>query len=274
MMSSALEAVHISVGCAVLGVAVTAAESLWHWSRGHYDRGGIWPWHIMREIYTERVGDILTPLMVNRSVAFVFAARIVCAGLVLLSYAQASSAVVPLGALVATQGLLVLRARWGGEGADQMTTILLIGGLMAEMFRSQSPVATSVALFVGAQITLSYLASGGAKMFGAPWREGTALTRVMNHHNYGHPWLSRVLSGYPLLGRAACAAVIGFQVSFLLFYLLPMPYALIYPAAGVMFHLGIAYFMRLNLFFVTFVGTYPCLIFTHQVVHGFLAGLV
>lgn len=269
MAWSALQSIHFAVICAVAGIVVTSAEALWHWSKGHYDAGGIWPWGIAREAYSARVGAVLTPLMSNRGMLVIHGARIAGAGAVLLAYAEQGSALVPLSVLIATHCILQLRSRWGGEGADQMTILVLIAGLLADSLPDPR-VATSVALFIGGQITLSYLASGGAKLFGAKWRNGTALGEIMNQHTYGHPWLSRFLRQYPLIGKAACRLVIGFQISFLAFYLLPMPYALIYPAGGVLFHAGIAYFMRLNLFFLTFIGTYPCLMFTHQVVHHFL----
>jgi hypothetical protein len=61
-----------------------------------------------------------------------------------------------------------------------------------------------------------------------------------------------------------CLSVIAFQLSFPVFFVLPAPYAYAYVAGGVAFHLGIAYFMRLYLFVLTFLGTYPCLIFARE----------
>lgn len=60
--------------------------------------------------------------------------------------------------------------------------------------------------------------------------------------------------GYIGLGRLLCAAVIGFQISFPLFLVLPYPFALAYPIAGFLFHIAISYFMRLNLFVFTFIS--------------------
>jgi hypothetical protein len=269
MAISALQAVHITVLCVTAGIFVNAIESLWLWSKGYYDDSGILPWAVAREIYSERVGAALSPVMSNGGVLVLTAARLVCASALLLGYDHWAYASVPLAILVATQFLLQMRTHLGGEGADQMTSLVLVTGLVAEAGRGLPAVMDSAALFIGAQITLSYLASGGAKLLGPMWRGGTALAAIMNHHTYGHPRFSRFLRDYPLIARAMCIAVIGFQVTFFVFYILPMPYALIYVLGGIAFHAGIAYFMRLNLFFVTFIGTYPCLIYTHEAVRAF-----
>jgi len=270
MTIAAALAVHIAILCVVAGIFLTSIESLWLWSKGCYDTGGIWPWAIAREVYSERIGDVLSPVMSNGGMLVVMAARLGFAAALLAGYGNWTYAPIPLGLLVATQLLLQARMHWGGEGADQMTSIVLVTGLVAEICRGLPAVVDSAALFVGGQITISYLASGTAKLFGPLWRSGRALPMIMNHHTYGHVWFGAFLARYPLVGKALCYGIIGFQVTFLVFYVLPMPYALVYLAGGILFHAGIAYFMRLNLFLVTFVGTYPCLIYTRECVRVFL----
>jgi hypothetical protein len=144
--------------------------------------------------------------------------------------------------------------------------------MLARLLPHDSVAVTSAALFVGAEITLSYLASGIAKFRSAEWRSGRALPNIMNHHTYGHPGFGRLLRTYPAPARVLTLFVMAFQVSFFLFFFIPMPFALIYIAGGMLFHACIAYFMRLNQFFVVFVGTYPCLIFAHEYVRQFILG--
>jgi hypothetical protein len=172
----------------------------------------------------------------------------------------------PVATLIAVQFMFQLRMRYGGEGADQMTVLVLITSAVAELGRPFPGVVTACAIFIGGQITLSYLASGTAKLFGPSWRNASALPKIMNHHTYGSIWLRNVLVRYPLVARILGLGVIAFQLSFWVFYLLPMPYALVYLAGGIAFHAAIAIFMRLNLFLITFVGTYGCLLFTHETV--------
>ena len=83
-----------------------------------------------------------------------------------LLYSQKYLAIAPLTMLIVIHCITQLRSRWGGEGSDQMTTLVLVSGLVVDLSPGSSVVTTSAALFLGAQITLSYMASGGAKLFG------------------------------------------------------------------------------------------------------------
>jgi hypothetical protein len=266
MTWSAVACVHFAVVCAAIGIVITASESLWHWSQGHYDVDGVWPWKIAREAYSERTAAVLTPLMTREATLVLFSLRLTCAIALPLLYSQGYLATVPLSALLAIHCMTQLRSRWGGEGSDQMTTLVLVSGLASDLFPALPLVATSAALFLGAQITLSYIASGGAKLFGPLWRNGQALPRIMNHYTYGHARFARILASRPSVAKTMCRSVILFQITFWVFYLLPMPFALIYPLGGVFFHANIAFFMRLNLFIPAFIGTYPCLLFTYHFV--------
>ncbi len=270
MTFAALDAIHIAVVCAAVGMIVTTSELLWAWSRGHYDSSGIWTWAIAKEAYSARAAAALRPLMSNESVLLMLGARVVAAASIPLLYGLGYPAVAPMMMLVAILCFMQLRSRWGGEGGDQMTVLVLIAALVADLAPGRPVVVNSAALFIGAQITLSYLASGTAKLFGPLWRSGGALGEIMNHYTFGHAPFARLLARYPLIGKVMCRGVIAFQITFWVFYLLPMPYALAYPVAGIFFHAGIAYFMRLNLFIPVFIGTYPCLFFTHEFVRGLL----
>ena len=268
MTLSAVEAVHIAVVSAAIEIIITSAEALWHWSQGHYDADGIWPWGIAKEAYSDRAAMILTPVMTREATLVLFSLRLACAVSLPLLYSQRYLAVAPLTMLIVIHCITQLRSRWGGEGSDQMTTLVLVSELVVDLAPGSSVVTTSAALFLGAQITLSYMASGGAKLFGPLWRSGQALPKIMNHHTYGHAGFARFLANRPLLAKTMCRSVILFQITFWVFYLLPMPYALIYPLGGIMFHASIAYFMRLNLFIPAFIGTYGCLLFTYEFVRA------
>jgi hypothetical protein len=257
----AVTAIHDSVIIVALGIVVTALETIWLALHGAYEQDGVWPWVIVRECYRTTTGRFLSPFSSTISLITVLGGRIASVIWLLYDYHAGNTAVLPLTFLVVTHFIVSLRNRWGGEGGDQMTALVMISGLSADAFPTVAPCA---ALFIGAQITLSYLASGSAKLFGPLWREGTALQKIMSNYAYGNPWLSKLLSGHPYLCKAACFSVILFQISFLLFYLLPSPFAYIYLLAGALFHLAIAFFMRLNLFCFAFIGTYPCLLFARE----------
>jgi hypothetical protein len=257
-----------AIGVAV-GIANSTLESFWHLARGNYGPGGIWSWSVLREAHGPGLAKALSPLLTGGAMPVLLSLRLLGAAALPVLYLRGLNPAPALAVLIVLQFLLQIRSRWGGEGADQMTVVVLVASFIA----ATTPHAVvPAALFIGGQISLSYLASGTAKLFGPMWRRGEALGRIMNHHQYGHRGLAGLLARYPILNKLAGSVVIGFQVSFFVFYLLPLPYALVYPLAGMAFHLGIAYFMRLNLFFVTFVGTYGCLIFTHEWVRALVAG--
>jgi hypothetical protein len=158
---------------------------------------------------------------------------------------------------------MTLRTQWGDEGSDQMCSLILLAGGAGMIRTAEQEAATIAALFIGSQVSLSYVASGLAKLSSPVWRSGSALTRIMNHHTYGHAGFAGFLKSANSVGAVLSALVMAFQITFLFYYALPMPFALAYIAGGVLFHAGIAYFMRLNLFFIYFVAAYPPLIFTH-----------
>jgi hypothetical protein len=181
------------------------------------------------------------------------------------------SPLAPIAILIVIQAMLHLRTVYGNEGADQMTMLILIASAFGEIGRDHPAIPATAAVFVGGQIGLSYVASGTAKLFGPMWRNGTALPNIMNHHAYGSAWLSQFFIRYPRITRLLGMGVIGFQFSFWIFYLIPMPFAWLYIVGGICFHLAIAIFMRLYLFLIVFLGTYPCLLFAHQVVWSLAA---
>lgn len=270
MTITATLALQYTAICAALGVTMTAAESIWHWRRGNYSETGIWPWYILREDRSPFASAVLTPVLDRSGLLALLLVQLAASIMVPISYWAGLNAGLPLLILILSQFLLTYRTRLGGEGGDQMTNIMLIMAFLPQTIPNQPAVANLAALFVGAQILLSYVASGGAKLFGPAWRRGEALAQIMNQFQYGNYWLMRQLRTYPMICRLICLSVIGFQISFPLFFLLPAPYAYIYLIGGVAFHLGIAYFMRLYLFFLTFLGTYPCLIFAREVFRNYV----
>jgi hypothetical protein len=255
---------------ATLGILMTTVELIWHWQRGSFSVTGVWPWYILREDHNPFAATVLTPVMDGAGLLTLLMARLAAAISVPLCYWSGANAGVPLFILILSQLLLAWRTRLGNEGGDQMTNIMLLMAFLPQALPHDPRIATSAALFVGGQILLSYIASGGAKLFGPLWRRGEALAAIMNQFQYGHYWFMRQLRTYPIVCRVLCLSVIVFQLSFPLFFLLPAPYAYAYIVGGVAFHFGIAYFMRLYLFVLTFLGTYPCLIYAREVFRNYI----
>jgi len=270
MVLSSFAAIHIAVACAAIGTMITTAETIRLWVAGAFGHEGLWSWRLIKEGYSPSTAALLAPIMSESAVLIILMARFLCSVSIIVLYVFRSSAIGPLFSLVLIHIFMRLRSKWGGEGGDQMITLVVISGLVADTWRDESAIVNAAALFIGAQITLSYVASGTAKLFGPLWRSGHALQKIMTQYTYGHHWLSQLLIRFPILGRILCYSLILFDASFFLFIVLPMPIALIYPIGGIVFHGAISFFMRLNLFFIVFVGTYPCLFFTREVFRSWL----
>jgi hypothetical protein len=270
MTITATLALQCAAICAALGVVMTTAESIWHWRQGHFSETGVWPWYILRTDHSPLATAVLTPVLDGAGLLALLLSRLTAAILTPVCYWAGLNAGLPLLILILSQVLLTYRCRLGGEGGDQMTTIMLIMAFLPQVTPNDHMVANLAALFVGAQILLSYVASGSAKLFGPLWRRGEALAEIMGHFQFGHYWLMGQLRAYPVVCQIICLSVIAFQLSFPLFFVLPEPYAYIYLIGGVAFHVGIAYFMRLYLFVLTFLGTYPCLIFTREIFRNYV----
>lgn len=249
-----------------MGLIVTSAEFIRLLFAGEYSKDGIWAWHIVREGYSSALLRILDPFASEWGVLAMLLVRIASSiGLISMYLLNFSSGLL-VGMILVTSVVLAMRTKWGGEGGDQMTTIILICGFLADIYADDKVVTAYLAVFIGAQISLAYFASGAAKLFGPMWRQSVAFDEIMHNHSYGDRWLHSKIAEYPAVGKLICYGVIIFQVSFPLFFSLPYTIALIYPLIGFLFHASIAWFMRLNLFLFAFLGTYPCLLYSHQFV--------
>ena len=113
--------------------------------------------------------------------------------------------------------------------------------------------------YLGAQLMLSYVISGGVKIVNPDWRSGRALADVFQFSAYP---VSQDLRGWaqrPRIMLAMSWAVMGFELVFPLTLLwAPALYAGLAIAAT--FHLANACLFGLNRFFWTWLATYPAIL--------------
>ncbi|MFC5805441.1 hypothetical protein [Streptomyces formicae] len=149
----------------------------------------------------------------------------------------------------------LFRCGYGLDGADQMLIIVCVSTLLA---LTDSPLLRSAGLwFMTAQLVLSFMVAGIAKLCGEDWRSGRALTGIMTTDRYGLPGIGRVLIRRPVLSRALGWGVIAFESSFFLILLGYRPIIFAYLGAGLLFHAGVAFSMGLNNFLFSFAPAYP-----------------
>lgn len=154
--------------------------------------------------------------------------------------------------------------RTGGDGADQMTTIVFIGAaLAAPAFMGELRVALG-AFFIAAQALLAYATSGVAKLVSPVWRDGTGLAGILSTVDHGTPSLGAWLTRHPLFSKLGSWGTIAFECAFVLVLVLPPPLGAAVLVVGLLFHAACAVTMGLNSFLWAFPATYPCVWFAAE----------
>ncbi|WP_162929306.1 hypothetical protein [Streptomyces sp. YIM 130001] len=158
--------------------------------------------------------------------------------------------------LAATQILLYPRHFFGTDGSDQVSFLVQTSAALGRAGGTDATRKAAVQ-FIGAQIVLSYGASGWAKLPGQPWQNGDALVKIMRTETYGDKWLFELLSEYPAASRALCHLVLAMECGFPLLLLKKGKYLDLGLIAMAGFHLANARFMGLSRFAWAFIATYP-----------------
>ena len=189
-------------------------------------------------------------------------AALVAAALPMRTWAQWTALVISCVGL----GLLAWRQRYGQDGADQMNLIVAVTlVLTVGPFQSMTALRLGLA-FLAAQLALSYVSAGVAKLISPVWRSGAAVGLVLNSASYGSRQAGALLKRLPWLGQMLTWSVIAFEVSFPAALFLAWPWVALPMAFGAFFHVSIAIVMGLNNFVPAFLSTYPALLYTSMLV--------
>jgi hypothetical protein len=141
-------------------------------------------------------------------------------------------------------------------GADQ---VRVAAGhiLLLHSFAPGSQLASVLCqVMLATLVASSYLGSGLQKRRHQEWRNGTALTVLLQHETFGNAWLLDRLRRHPGLARLATWLMLGFQLTFPLAFADPYV-ALGYLAFGLSMHIGIAFVMGINGFIWSMAALYP-----------------
>ncbi len=167
------------------------------------------------------------------------------------------------GSIASLTLLFIIRTSYGHDGTDQMLLIVFIGLAISEI------VGTVLTLnaylwFLAFQSCFSYGTAGFAKASAKGWRDGTYLIGICSTRIYGNTAIGSFLNSKPVLAKWLACLVIVWECSFPLVLLLPLPLALVILGGGVLFHLINSYIMGLNTFLLTFLSTYPAILYFIQ----------
>jgi hypothetical protein len=196
---------------------------------------------------------------------------------VVLIHLVAATLVVLTSALGLNHGLLlfVAAASWlfisglsgvGGDGANQMSTIILVSIALAEAVGKQAALSLTL-YFIAAQSILAYIASGFAKALSPYWRLDNIVLAVVSTSSYGSRGFASALIRFPGIARAMTLGVIGFEILMPLTIFGPSQVRIPLLALAGMFHLGCAVTMGLNNFLWAFTATYPAVLYSAASLH-------
>jgi hypothetical protein len=148
-----------------------------------------------------------------------------------------------------------LRFLVGLDGADQMQSVVWAGLLVYALHLG--PISDFAAvIFIAAQLILSYLVAGGAKIISPVWRDGRAIQRITRANTYTPPKLTEVL-GNRAVSFAFGWATMLFEIASPALLFWGPGGAIAFIALATLFHIGIALSMGLSTFVFAFAATFP-----------------
>jgi len=181
------------------------------------------------------------------------AAAMVCSGLLLFVIA-ANSKISPVISVTAFILAVTFNATLaiGLEGADQMAVLVLFVNAVTSLLPHLQTLSD---LFIMAQLILSYVIAGVAKLVSADWRSGRALAMIVSTRSFGLG-SSSLFIRHSCIAKVICISIIVYELSW---FAAPFnkEFLLILMGLGVIFHFGNSWIMGLNLFPWAFLSAYP-----------------
>ncbi|HEY7494630.1 MAG TPA: hypothetical protein VIH59_26460 [Candidatus Tectomicrobia bacterium] len=249
------DALEVGIRIASVGLVLTALE-LFSDRRAFGQQGPFSP-----AVFAS-LGGRPAPFWIARpvSVAIVACLQVVMAVILIVIGPFPLIGRIALVTATATSMTLRWRRTIGGDGAEQLTIIVLIAALAALVPTPREERLAYAAIFVAAQAALAYVTAGLSKLVSPVWRNGTALPAILATAGHGQAWAARTLQDCPKISIGLTWGVIILEILFPVLLLGPRPLAVATLGAGLAFHIGCAVLMGLNSFVWAFPATYPCLL--------------
>ena len=157
--------------------------------------------------------------------------------------------------------------RVGGDGSEEIALIVIISTALSTGVLYSNTSALIAICFIGGQCLLSYLTAGIAKLSSRTWRSGEAMGLIIGTEAYGSPKMCEIIKQNPTLGSILTWSVILFEIV-LPVSILVWPYGVIVLIIlGLLFHVASAFIMGLNGFPLSFLSTYPAILFLSNYIH-------
>lgn len=255
-----------------IGVVIASLETLLSWR--HYAPGGMFDGDVLflhtglrrHPIARRMLGWMFTLRALNALVAI----RLIC-GVVLINVTLGPEwRAIAAAVAFATGGVLAWRNRYGTDGADQMTAIVLAGVAVGAFFHLHRVAETAAIAFIALQSCLAYFVAGVAKAQSPFWRSGGVVGPIMQTETWGsRPLATWLVASH---GRSLLASwtVIGAECLFPLALIAPPWMVAVFLGWGLVFHVFCAIGMGLNTFFWAFVAAYPAILYIRALILGAL----
>jgi hypothetical protein len=251
----------LQINLASITVIIDAIEIIFE--RHQYGPNGIYNFAILRTyrkwMMTPWIANILNILFNYPHYIYLVSIQLI-AGVLIVSHLFTNLSLPLVLVILLIHLLSHLRNQYGLDGSDQMQVIIFAS--LVAFYASPSLIVKQFSIFfICFQVLLSYFTSGFAKLVSPVWRNGTAISGILNTVSYGIKPIAKILVTNPTLSKLICWSVITFECAFPVLVFTGVKPTIIFIITGIVFHLSIAVFMRLNAFFWSFVATYPAVLF-------------
>ena len=239
-----------AVGSSIAGLELFAARKEFG-TQGVFNRSGV------AALYWGRAGPLS---MFDPLINIVIAVQLISSVVVAILGPFHPVGVVALSVALGSRVLVRRRRLFGGDGAEQLTTIVLAATLLATAPVSSTTRVQLAVAFIGGQLALSYMTAGIAKLGSRHWRTGDALPSIVATEIHGHPLAAGIMHRFPRVSLGLGWGVIVFECLFPLALISPLWLTVVALSLGLTFHIGCAIMMGLNNFLWAFPATYPCVL--------------
>lgn len=181
--------------------------------------------------------------------------------LVLLSFANRSRQTLGATMMFVSNKLSEARNPYGSDGADQMSEVIAGYRIITAFVPNETRSDDLFLRAVNAQVCISYVAAGLAKLISSSWRSGVAVEKILKTDLYGRSKLAGFLRERPRLSKALSWSTITWESAFPFIYLATPRQARLILLGIKAFHLGIAMTMGLPRFFWAFSSAHAAVIY-------------
>jgi hypothetical protein len=250
-----------TVALAAFASLVVATELI---AVGVWQRDGVF-WRCCQAAATERVSSGILQGRINfhfeKWIPAVFVLQALAAITTLVFAASRESYREALFVLTACSLVVAYWRVVGGDGAQQMTSIILTACSLALILGGKTRGPSAALMFIGMQALLAYLVAGVAKVISPEWRNEDVVAKIASTVCYGNGVASGVIEAVPGLGRLLTLSVIAFELSMPLAVVVPVHVTVAFLGMALFFHVGCALVMGLNDFVWAFAATFPAILF-------------